>query len=297
MDVATPWWDVRLFEGFAMTPARIALGILVILVGAIVARGIGSLFGRRASWGRLEPGARYSLERLVQYGFVVILLLVGLTVMGLDLRSVAVVAGALGIGVGLGLQSITANFVSGLILLFERPIRPGDRVSLGTTETEATGQVNGYVRAIRLRSTTIQTPDNILLIVPNADLIGRTIVNWSHGDPRMRIRLNIGVAYASDLDAVREVMAEAARAHPGTLDEPPPEVRLFATGDSSLVFQLLVWIPDPRERGRVESDLRLDIVRRFRTRSISIPFPQREVRLLGDAAAAAAARPVAGAEG
>jgi len=296
MDATTPWWDVRLFEGFAVTPARIALGLLVIVVGGFLSRSIGSLFGRRAALGRLEPGARYSLERLVHYGIIVILLLVGLTVMGLDLRSVAVVAGALGIGVGLGLQSITANFVSGLILLFERPIRPGDRVSLGTTETDATGQVNGYVRAIRLRSTTIQTPDNILLIVPNAELVGRTIVNWSHGDPRMRIRLNIGVAYASDLEAVREAMREAALAHPVTLEDPPPEVRLISTADSSLVFQVLVWIPDPRERGRVESDLRLDIVRRFRARSISIPFPQREVRILGDAAAAATARP-AGADG
>jgi small-conductance mechanosensitive channel len=143
--------------------------------------------------------------------------------------------------------------------------------------------VNGYVRAIRLRSTTIQTPDNILLIVPNADLVGRTIVNWSHGDPKMRIRLGIGVAYASDLDRVQDAMRAAALAHPGTLKEPVPEVRLVATSDSALEFQALVWIPDPRERGRIESDLRLDIVKRFRQAGITIPFPQREVRILGEA--------------
>ncbi len=278
---STPWWDTIIFKGFSITPLRIALGILVIIIGWVVSRWLGRLLGRRASTGRLDSGARYSLERLLHYAFITISLVIAMTVVGVDLRSMAVVAGALGIGVGLGLQSITANFVSGLILLFERPIRPGDRVSLGTSEHEATGAVNGYVRAIRLRSTTIQTPDNILLIVPNADLVGRTIVNWSHGDPKMRIRLSVAVAYASDLDKVREVMFAAANAHPATMKEPHPEVRLINTADSALEFQLLVWIPDPRERGRIESDLRLDIVKRFRSAGVSIPFPQREVRLLG----------------
>lgn len=290
MDAATPWWNATLSAGLAITPARIALGIAVVLFGLLVSGWLGRLLGRRVSKGPLDPGAIYSIGRLAHYLFVAISLFVGLMVVGFDLRSVAVVVGALGIGIGLGLQSVTANFVAGLILLFERPIRPGDRVSLGTSEQDATGQVNGYVRAISLRSTRIQTPDNILLIVPNADLVGHTIVNWSHGDPKMRIRLNMGVAYASDLDKVREVMAAAALAHPGTIKEPAPEVRLVKTNDSSLEFQLLVWIPDPRERGRIESDLRLEIVRRFREAKVTIPFPQREVRILGDGAAAGASR-------
>lgn len=276
----SPWWNTPLFDGGAVTPARIALAILVLLLGGLMSRWLGHLLGSRAAGGRLDPGARYSIERLLHYLFVTGTLVMSLIVVGFDLGSVAVVAGALGIGVGLGLQSVTANFVSGLILLFERPVRPGDRVSLGTSEQDATGQVNGYVRAIRLRSTTIQTPDNILLIVPNADLVGRTIVNWSHGDAKMRIRLGIGVAYASDLDRVQNAMLAAAAAHPSTLKDPAPEVRLVATSDSALEFQVLVWIPDPRERGRIESALRLDIVKRFRAEGVSIPFPQREVRLL-----------------
>ena len=276
----SPWWNVPLFDGVAVTPARIALAILVLVLGGLMSRWLGHLLGSRAAGGRLDPGARYSIERLLHYLFVTGSLVLSLMVVGFDLGSVAVVAGALGIGVGLGLQSVTANFVSGLILLFERPVRPGDRVSLGTSEQDATGQVNGYVRAIRLRSTTIQTPDNILLIVPNADLVGRTIVNWSHGDAKMRIRLGIGVAYASDLDRVQAAMMAAANAHPGTLKDPAPEVRLVSTSDSALEFQVLVWIPDPRERGRIESALRLDIVKRFRAEGIRIPFPQREVRLL-----------------
>lgn len=281
MDAPTAWWNAPIFAGFTVTPLRIVLAIVLIVVGWVISSGVQRLIGRKTAGRHVDPGARYSLGRLLHYGIVTVTLIVGLTVVGLDLRSVAVVVGALGIGVGLGLQSITANFVSGLILLFERPIRPGDRVSLGTSEQDAIGQVNGYVKAIRLRSTTIQTLDNILLIVPNADLVGRTIVNWSHGDPRMRIRLGVGVAYASDLEAVRQVMMAAAYAHTGTLKEPAPEVRLVGTSDASLDFQLLVWIPDPRERGRVESDLRLDIVQRFRAEGITIPFPQREVRILG----------------
>lgn len=279
MDATTPWWNTILFEGLSVTPARIVLGVLVVPVAWFTSRWLAGLLGRQASRGHLDPGAGYSLQRLLHYGLVGISLVFGLAVAGFDLRSLAVVAGALGIGVGLGLQSIAANFVSGLILLFERPIRPGDRISLGTTELDATSQVNGYVRSIRLRSTTIQTPDNILLVVPNANLVGQTIVNWSHGDPKMRIRLGVGVSYASDLDRVREAMDAAARAHAATLKDPPPEVRLVATGDSALEFHLLVWIPDPRERGRVESELRLEIVNRFRAEGITIPYPQRDVRI------------------
>lgn len=285
MDLGNAWWNTPIFDGVAITPARIGLAVGLVALGWMISGWLQSLLARQNSGKRLDAGARYSLGRLMHYGIVTVSLFAGLSVVGLDLRSVAVVMGALGIGVGLGLQSITANFVSGLILLFERPVQPGDRVSLGASEVDATGQVNGYVRAIRLRSTLIQTPDNILLIVPNAELVGRTIVNWSHGDPKMRIRFRMGVAYSSDLDLVREVMQAAALAHPGTMKEPAPEVRLVGTGDSSLEFQLLVWIPDPRERGRVESDLRLDIVRRFRTEGITIPFPQREVRLFGEKAA------------
>lgn len=287
MDPVNPWWDRPIFEPLAVTPARIGLGLGILFVGLLVSRWLGYVLRRRAAGGRLDPGVLYSLDRLLHYAIVAASVVLGISALGVDMGSLAVIAGALGIGVGLGLQSITANVVSGLVLLFERPIKPGDRISLGNPEQEATGQINGYVRAIRLRATTIQTPDNILLVVPNADLVGRMIVNWSHGDPRIRIRLVIGVAYASDVDQVIAIMAEAARAHAGTLQEPPAEVRLVATSDSSLDFQLLVWIPDPRERGRVESALRLDILRRFGAAGISIPFPQREVRLLGGTPAAA----------
>lgn len=276
----TQWWTTPLSSGVSVTPMRLVLAAFVVMIGWAVSNGLQRFLARRSASQRLDPGTRYSIGRLLHYAVVTLSMVFSVSIVGFDLRSIAVVVGALGIGVGLGLQAITSNFVAGLVLLFERPIRPGDRVSLGVLAPEAAGQVNGYVMAIRLRSTTIRTPDNILLIVPNQELVGQTIVNWSHGDPRIRIRLNIGVAYASDLDAVRRVMIAAAVEHHATLKEPAPEVRLIGTRDSCLEFQLLVWIPDPRERGRAESDLRLDIVQRFRAEGISIPFPQREIRTL-----------------
>jgi small-conductance mechanosensitive channel len=213
--------------------------------------------------------------------------------LGVDLRSLTVVAGALGLGIGFGLQSVAANFVAGLVLLFERPIRVGDRISLGTLDTGAVDTVNGYVQSIRLRSTRVITPDNITLIVPNLELVTRTVVNWSLGEMRMRIRLQTAVAQDSEIDRVRRVMEEVSLAHAGVLNDPPAEVRMLAGTDSGLVFQLLVWIPDPRQRGRVESDLRWALVRRFREEGIVMPFPQRDIRIVRDADGDAASGPPA----
>jgi small-conductance mechanosensitive channel len=274
------WWATPLWKD--VTPRSLLLAAIV-LVGAWAF----SRFVLRAAWltgpgKQIEPSVRYSLTRLIHYAVMVMTLLVVLNVLGVGLGTLALLAGALGIGVGFGLQTIFANFLSGLILLFERPIRVGDRVSLGTLDQDAVGQVNGYVRAIRLRATLVETPDNISLIVPNSEFVTRTIVNWSLSEPRMRLRLRVGVAYDTDLDRARHIMAEAARAHPVALQQPEPEVRLVDTAESRLELELLVWIPEPRLRGRIESDLRLDLVRRFRAAGVVIPFPQREVRMLGE---------------
>src|SRR6185295_2132651 len=128
---------------------------------------------------QIEPGVRYSLARLLHLTILTIALIATIGALGVDLRSMTVVAGALGLGIGFGLQSVAANFVAGLVLLFERPIRVGDRISVGTLNSGAVEAVNGYVQAIRLRATTVVTPDNIALIVPNLELVTRTVVNWS----------------------------------------------------------------------------------------------------------------------
>jgi small-conductance mechanosensitive channel len=159
-----------------------------------------------------------------------------LVVNGIDLSSLAVVAGALGVGLGFGLQNIVSNFVSGLILLAERPIAIGDRI-------EVSG-VAGQVRKISLRSTTVVTNDNIAIIVPNSDLTTKPITNWSHGDPKVQFRLPVGVAYGTDPEKLRLVLLAVARAHPSVLASPEPTLFFEGFGDSALNFELGVWTQD-----------------------------------------------------
>jgi small-conductance mechanosensitive channel len=275
------WWNESFLQGLELTPLGI-VRVGLIFVGAyllsVLLRRALSLTAMRQE---IDPSVRYSLGRLLNLVLLLVAGLMSLRTIGLDIGSLAVIGGALGIGIGFGLQGIAANFVAGLVLLFERPIRVGDRISLGTLDGDAVSQINGYVRAIRLRATTVLTPDNITLIVPNQDLVTRTVVNWSLGELRIRIRLGIGVAYDSDLDHVRRVMTEVANAHPETLKDPVPEIRIIDTSNSQLQFQLLVWIGDPRRRGRIESDLRWALIERFRAAGIVIPFPRSDVRWLG----------------
>jgi len=280
MTEPSSWWDISIIHGLNLSPNALLRALLILLSAWVL-----SLLARRAleltaARRQIDPGVRYSLARLLHLAILTIALFATVGALGVDLRSMTVVAGALGLGIGFGLQSVAANFVAGLVLLFERPIRVGDRISLGTLNTGAVEAINGYVQAIHLRATTVVTPDNIALIVPNLELVTRTVVNWSLGDARMRIRFTIGVAYDSDTDQVRRIMEDVALGHPRTLNEPLPEVRIVATEQNALVFQLLVWIPDPRQRGRVESELRWALVKRFRDEGIVMPFPQREVRVL-----------------
>lgn len=273
------WWDHPVWKTLDLTWGGVLLAALAMLGALLISRVIRlALVGRRAA-GTPDAGVRYSLSRILHYALVGLGILLALAFLGVDMGSLALVFGALGVGIGFGLQAIVGNFIAGLILLFERPIRIGDRISLGTLDLDAQRQVNGYVRSIGLRSTTVVTPDNIALIVPNTDLITRTVVNWSLGEPRMRLRLTVGVAYGSDPAQVRSVIERVAREQPETLRDPPAEVRLTATAESALEFQLLVWIADPRRRGIVESALREGLVRAFAAEGIAIPFPQRDVRI------------------
>src|SRR6185295_14870486 len=152
----------------------------------------------------------------------------------------AVVAGILSVGIGFGLQNLASNFISGLILLIERPITVGDHVSAG--------DVDGTVRAINMRSTEIVTEDNISIIVPNSEFISGRVVNWSHGDPKLRLGLAVGVSYASDVEHVRRVLLDVARRCPDVLADPAPGVDFIRFGQSSLDLKLLAWIADPRHR-------------------------------------------------
>jgi small-conductance mechanosensitive channel len=220
----------------------------------------------------LDEGQRYAVEITVSYAFFAIGLLVGLQIIGLNLNSLAFLGGALGIGVGFGLQNLASNFASGLILLFERPIKIGDRIEVG-------GLIGDVIR-IGGRSTWVRTNDNLIIVVPNADFTTNRVTNWTANDRQVRFSYPIGVAYGSDVEKVRNVLLEVARKHPDVMDEPPPEVLLSNFGDSSIDFSLRVWtITQVETPGRLKSELYFEIVRQFAANGIEIPFPQRDVHI------------------
>ncbi|TAJ97862.1 MAG: mechanosensitive ion channel family protein [Candidatus Manganitrophaceae bacterium] len=220
---------------------------------------------------KIAEELQYTFLRLTHYLLVFIGLVLGLQFIGLDLSSLAVIAGLLSVGVGFGLQNIASNFISGVILLFERPIKIGDRISVGDT--------TGDVHEIKIRSTTIITPDNIAIIVPNSDFVSGRVINWSYEDPRIKLHLSVGVAYDSDVQRVTELLLRTARAHPQLLQHPEPDVTFQAFGDSALQFDLSFWVAEPKGGPHALSDLRYEILRLFRENGIVIPFPQREVHL------------------
>ena len=163
------------------------------------------------------------------------------------------------------------NLVSGVVLLLEQPVRYRDRVSVENVE--------GQVEHINFRSTTILTNDNITIIVPNSQLINQAVINWSHGDPRIRVHVPVGVAYGSDVELVTETLLAVARAQQDVLRSPEPEVRFLEFGDSSLNFELLVWSDEPPNYHRLRSKLNYAIDAAFRDKGVEIPFPQRDLHL------------------
>jgi small-conductance mechanosensitive channel len=220
----------------------------------------------------LHPSMQYAVGKIAGYIFIAIGFYVALKLVGIDLSSLAFVAGAVGVGLGFGLQNIISNFVSGLIILAERPISIGDRVE--------SGDVAGLVTKINLRSTNIVTNDNITIIVPNSDFITNKVTNWSYGDPKVRIRLPIGVAYGTDPERLRRLLLEVAAEHSNVLKEPAAEVFFVAFGDSSLNFELGVWTAEMTSKPRrFRSELNYAMERKLRENKIEIPFPQRDLHV------------------
>jgi len=246
---------------------------LIILVFFIVSKLLGRFLRRKIlSRFDLEDGFRYTLIRLLHYSMLTLGILFGLNMVGIELTSLAVTFGLIGVGIAFGLQNITSNFVSGIILLFERPISVGDYIEVDKT--------SGQVQAINFRSTTVITLDNITLIVPNSLFVENTITNWSMGDLKVRINVSVGVAYGSDTELVTQTLLKAAETHPKTLSEPKPTVLFKEFGDSSLKFELRVWIPNPIVRFDITSELNYAIDAAFRESNIKIPFPQHDVHLI-----------------
>lgn len=219
----------------------------------------------------IDSGLRFTLSRVAQYIIVIIGVLISFQFLEINLTSLAVIFGLLSVGIGFGLQNITANFISGLIIMFERPISVGDRVQVGDKE--------GDVTEISIRSTMIRTLNNISVIVPNSEFVENDVVNFSHGDPTFRLDIDVGVSYSSDLDNVLKALNEVAEEHPKVMKIPQHKVHLTNFGDSSWDMKLLVWIPNVKERYTLRNEINQAIVRKFKEHEIEIPFPQRDLHL------------------
>lgn len=258
------------------------LGAAVALLWLVVSAVTGLLSWRLSRATGATRGALQPMTTLLRYALLTLGLVVVLQAAGIDLSSLALLASVLGVGIGFGLQNIANNAVSGVLVALERPVKPGDFVSLG--------ELAGVVERIGGRSTVIRTLDRVSIIIPNSKLLETEVVNWSHGDPLVRVHVPVGVAYGSDVDAVRAALLEAARVHPAVLADPRPEVRFTRFGDSALELELLVWMRDPPGRERLTSDLNHQIDHNLRAAGIEIPFPQRTLHLPAAELEALAAR-------
>ncbi len=278
-------WSRRALElyhqGFSLgsmhiTPGRIVLGLLVFSLGWSLLVFLRQQFVRRG-WREqadLEPGALETLGTIAGYAGHGLVLFLSLLVAGINFTGLAVVAGALSVGIGFGLQNIVNNFISGLILLFERPVKRGDWIKVGNAE--------GIVKRISVRSTVIQTFENADIIVPNSEFISSQVTNMMFDDRRGRLRVPVGVAYGSDTALVERLLLEVAGRHAevvvgGSL--PEPWVLFLRFGESSLDFELNCYLRNINIRARVASDLLYAIDRAFREHGIEIPFPQRDLRI------------------
>jgi small-conductance mechanosensitive channel len=258
---------------FKVSALSLLLLVLVIIIAALLSR-----YARRFLKNRILPkshmdaGLQYTLLRVSHYLIITIGIIYGLKVgFAIDLTSVAVILGFMSVGIGFGLQYIASDMVSGFILLFERPIRVGDRIKIDDIE--------GRVANIRVRSTLIITNENMAVIVPNSQLVQRKFINWSYNEEPVRINIPVGVAYGSDLDKVSAALVEAAKAVKEVLPQPEPRPHFKGFGDSALDFEIRVWINEPHNHPQIRSKVNFQIDRLFREHGIEIPFPQHDLRL------------------
>jgi len=214
---------------------------------------------------------QYTLTRITHYLIMIIGAVVAFQFIGIDLTGLAIIVGFLSVGIGFGLQNITSNFVAGLILLLEQPIKIGDRVMVGDQE--------GDVMEINMRSTTIRTLKNVAVIVPNSEFVSSKLENWSYGDETVRLDIDVGVSYESDLEIVIRSLQEVAAEHPEVLKKPAFDVLHLGFGDSAWNMRLRVWLAHPRRHPEVRSDINCAIVRKFRQNGVEIPFPQRDLHV------------------
>jgi potassium-dependent mechanosensitive channel len=270
-------WNRIMGSGFTLAGVEITIGRILLAAVVIYLASTLSWFVRQAvdaevrSSTRVDPAVGNSIGTLLHYALITLAVFIALGALGVELQNFAIVAGALGVGIGFGLQNVVNNFVSGLILLFERPVRVGDTVVVD--------EEWGTIKRIGLRSTVVLTFDRSELIVPNGDLVSEKVTNWTLSDPMARVIMPIGVAYGSDVTQVLDLLRASANAHPEVLFEPAPQALFTAFGDSALEFELRVWVRELRYRLEVKSAILAEVDRAFREAGIEIPFPQRDLHL------------------
>jgi len=278
-DVVTRIWDYAAYElpigNFKVSLTGLATGVIVLVVALYASRSVSRVIERRiAKRQYIDPGIRYTVARLVQYLIITVGVLYALkAAFAVDLTSIAVIFTALSVGIGFGLQYLAADIAAGFILLFERPIRVGDRVTIGTDE--------GDVHSINLRTTVVMTNDRIAVIVPNSRLVRDSLINWSYGDPRARIAIPVSVNPSTNVDLVTRTLLESAEKVDDIIVQPAPKAQLLKFGNSSLDFRLLIWTNKPRAKMQIRSDVNYRIERLFREKGIELASPHVNVRLHG----------------
>lgn len=250
----------------------ISLAVLTFLLIYITAKLKKWIVYKLLEHSKIDIGVRIAVGTIVRYIILIIGFVVLLQTVGIDLSAITILAGALGVGIGFGLQNITNNFVSGIIILFERPIKVGDRIEVG--------DVYGDVVNISMRSTTVVTNDNIAIIVPNSDFISTKVINWSYTDRNIRFKIPVGVSYNEDPVKIKNLLLEVAEENQVVLKHPKPDVLFSEFADSSLNFELRVWTREYINKPNIlKSDLYFEIFRKFKENNIEIPFPQRDLHI------------------
>ncbi|TDK41832.1 mechanosensitive ion channel family protein [Algoriphagus formosus] len=263
---------------FNLGDSKLTIGLVLTLIFSFLVLFVGSEWIRRLLVNRIlkkysiTEGTRLSIGTIVKYVLILAGVFSILQTNGIDLSAFGVLAGAIGVGIGFGLQNITNNFISGLIILFEQPIKVGDRIEVG--------DVNGDVIKISARSTMVVTNDNITIVVPNSQFIDNQVINWSHSDRMVRFNFPVGVAYREDPEKVRRILLEVAKDNKGVLESPESDVLFEEYGDNSINFNLRVWTSEYVNRPKVlKSQLLYEIFKRFKEQGVEIPFPQRDLHL------------------
>lgn len=260
-------------KDFTLTVYHLFIVTLILLATRLLLFSIQNIMARQAQKKDIEFGKSQALYQLIKYFLWILAILIAVDTMGFKITILLASSAALLVGLGLGLQQIFQDFIAGITILFEGTLKVHDVV-------EIEGGIVGKVKEIGLRTSKIETRDNIVMIVPNSRFVNENVINWSHSQKHTRFHVEVGVAYGSDVQKVKKILIECGIEHVDILSKPEPFVKFNDFGNSSLDFQLLFWTYKTFEVEKIKSDLRFMIDQKFRENNIRIPFPQRDVHII-----------------